>query len=304
MDSPAKPSEVYEIHFASRRLEKLTVGQQGGSEDDDYETNRVAVSSQDGTMIPLSLVRKRSVNQRRDRIPVVLAAYGAYGQSVDMSYNPAWEPLLSRGYVIAFAHIRGGGELGARWHAQGRRLLKTRGVQDYLCCARALKQYLLGGNAVRLIAKAFSAGGVAVASAVNRQPDLFDDLVLSNAFLDVYQTMRNPSLALTEHEWDEYGNPALDKAVDDTIRSYCPVQTVPAGNDSFPRTLLLATLMDEVVPYWNALIYAKALRMAATSTRDIGVIIEADVGHDLGDKLIHFSSLEVAFILSEDDRAE
>ena len=42
-------------------------------------------------------------------------AYGAYGHSLDISHAPEYEVLLAQGFVIAFAHVRGGGELGRRY---------------------------------------------------------------------------------------------------------------------------------------------------------------------------------------------
>eukprot|EP00977_Amphora_coffeiformis_P003453 scaffold638_cov168-Amphora_coffeaeformis.AAC.35 len=296
VDTPIHTAVVYEYNFVSRRLDCVTPN--ADPKDDDFEGERVAVSSHDGTMVPLSVIRRRGsiVDNNKKHIPVVLTAYGAYGRNVDLSYNPAWRPLLDRGYAIAWAHVRGGGERGTTWHTQGRREHKVNSALDYLACANALQQYLFG-RPVRLIAKAYSAGGVAVAGAVNRQPNLFDQLVLTNAFLDVCATMRNPNLPLTEHEWDEYG----DTKRDDLIRLYCPVQTA-VGVREFPRTLLLAALQDEAVPYWNALVYAKALRRSlAPGAIYINVLVEDGVGHDLGDKLLHISALEVAFILSGDN---
>ena len=315
VDTPIRPSEVYEYHFVSRRLKLVSSNDTDNvkASDDshpqpptqspprpsiqtDYEMERVVVSSQDGTLIPLSLVRRRNVPSSGQ---VLLTAYGAYGENADLSYNPVWQPLLARGYVVAWAHIRGGGELGASWHAQGRRQHKVRGIQDYLACARALRQYLLDPVPTRLIAKAFSAGGVAVASAVNCEPHLFNDVVLTNAFLDVYNTMKNPHLALTKLEWDEYGNPLQDVEMDDLIKSYCPVQTALPVTQ-VPRMLLIAAKEDEAVPYQNTLAYAKNMRQNTHPDNADGVFVwlEDGVGHDLGYKLLHISSVELAFILS------
>ena len=300
VDTPLQTAVMYEYNFESRKLRCVTPNTD--PKDDDYERKRFAVSSHDGTMIPLSVIRRRRIadNNEEKCIPVVLTAYGAYGRNVDLSYNPAWGPLLDRGYAIAWAHVRGGGERGITWHTHGRREHKINSALDYLACANALQQYLLG-SPVRLIAKAYSAGGVTVAGAVNRHPSLFNQLVLTNAFLDVHATMNNPSLPLTEHEWDEYGDP---KVVDDLIRRYCPVQTA-VGIRKFPRTLLVAALQDEVVPYWNAVVYAKALRHSlAPGANNIYVLVEDGIGHDLGNKLLHVSALETAFILSGDNEVK
>ena len=295
VDTPVYPSVVYEYNFVSRLLKQVTESYPKTPEF--LHAERIAVSSWDGACVPLTVIRKTGQTTKNTEIQAILTAYGAYGQTADFSYNPAWQPLLNRGYVIAFAHIRGGGELGQTWYAQGRSIYKTNSVKDYLACARALRQHLQS-SPVRLIAKAFSAGGVAVASAVNREPELFDDVVLTNAFLDVHATMSNAELALTEHEWDEYGNPLEDQTIAALIRSYCPVQTAE-GVKKVPRTLLISTLADEAVPYWNTMTYAEALRKnTEEGSGKVCVFVEGDVNHDLGAKLLHISCVEISFILS------
>jgi hypothetical protein len=297
VDTPIAPRAIYEYNFISRRLEKISGGQEE-IEEDKYVSMRVAVSCADGTMVPLGLVHRRQDANTLDRIPVILMAYGAYGQNLDLSFQPAYQTLLNRGYVLAFAAVRGGGELGVTWHEQGRRHQKVCGIHDYLACAEALHQNLLA-KPIRLIAKAFSAGGVVVASAVNLRPQLFDTVVLTNAFLDVYASMSNPDLALTQHEWDEYGNPLEDDQVqEEMLTMYCPVSS-GSYTHKHPRTLLIGALQDQAVPYWNALVYAQALRMGSLSN-NVSVLIEDGVGHDLGENLLHVAAVETAFILQNE----
>lgn len=47
--------------------------------------------------------------------PALVYAYGAYGQCLDTSYAPEYTILLEHGFIIGFAHVRGGGELGRRY---------------------------------------------------------------------------------------------------------------------------------------------------------------------------------------------
>jgi len=49
--------------------------------------------------------------------PALLTVYGAYGISLETGFEPERLVLLDRGWVIAFAHVRGGGELGRRCNA-------------------------------------------------------------------------------------------------------------------------------------------------------------------------------------------
>jgi protease II len=55
-------------------------------------------------------------------------SYGAYGSKQFPSFNPADLALLDRGFVLAIGHVRGGSELGAEWHAGGKKVKKVRCV--------------------------------------------------------------------------------------------------------------------------------------------------------------------------------
>lgn len=47
--------------------------------------------------------------------PILLTAYGAYGECTEADFRPERLSLLGAGWVVALAHVRGGGELGRRW---------------------------------------------------------------------------------------------------------------------------------------------------------------------------------------------
>ena len=225
--------------------------------------------------------------------------YGAYGESVNMGYEPCLAPLLERGYVLAFAHTRGGGELGKAWYHAGRREHKINVIEDFEACAEYSKARWRG----KLTAKGFSAAGVMIGAAVNRRPELFDSLVLTNPFLDVYATMTNPNLYLTAHEWDEYGNPLEDPHMDQILQSYCPIFNVASNTDDYPRCLLIGALDDENVPFWNPTIFVQKVRerMTKQGRSKICLHIEEKGGHHLGRQRLQISSMELAFILDDAD---
>jgi len=281
-------------------FESMTLMQQDASNPNTAEHHPIqeryfAISS-DSTQVPISVVYvpDESLNSRRGREerPVVLVGYGAYGEAMNLGYDPSWAPLLSRGFVLAFAHTRGGGDLGKEWYHSGRGRNKVNAIDDYQASALSLKERW-GGP---LIAKAFSAGGVVVGATINRQPELFDGAVFTNAFLDVYATLMNSRLFLTSHEWDEYGNPVEDEEIRRLIESYCPVRNILSRTDNYPATLLIGALKDENVPYWNSAIYADILRSRGGASR-VHLFLEDSPHHHFGGRRLQISAIENAFII-------
>ena len=46
-----------------------------------------------------------------------------------MAYQPEKQPLLDRGWVLVYCHIRGGGELGRKWYYDGMGENKSNGFK-------------------------------------------------------------------------------------------------------------------------------------------------------------------------------
>ena len=275
--SPILPDVTYEYHMAARRLEELHRETLPGRPPLDparrYECRRVLVPSSSGdgegetatattTTIPLTLAHRRDVQpaqQGQGHHPVLLLGYGAYGICLSTGFHPELLPLLERGWVLAFAHVRGGGEKGRAWHAQGKGTHKLNSLRDYLCCADWLvaEGWTRPG---RFAGHGASAGALVVAGAAHRRPELFGSLVLKVPFLDLHRTMTDPTLPLTVHEYDEWGDLRQDPAVAARLAALSPYDTLPAEARAFPPTLLLASLADDRVKGWEAAKYAAKAR--------------------------------------------
>ena len=67
-----------------------------------------------------------------------LWGYGSYGLNFPIRFDPARLALLDRGFVFAAAHIRGGAELGKRWHEDGRMARKMNTFTDFIAAAEHL----------------------------------------------------------------------------------------------------------------------------------------------------------------------
>src|SRR5213076_2126384 len=103
--------------------------------------------------------------------PMVLTGYGAYGMPYPVTFSSNRLSLLERGVAVAVAHVRGGGELGKRWHDDGRLLRKRNTFTDFIACAELLVRQ--GSTAHdRLVIEGGSAGGLLLGAVLNMRPDL------------------------------------------------------------------------------------------------------------------------------------
>ena len=318
LENPFTPPTTYELDFSSLKLQPVNGGV---SDESNFKQERIFVNSSDGTRVPMSIfyqscgnvpIREeeedasswwdfngstgdRTLNEKHEETrPVLLIGYGSYGEAVSFGYDPSLVPLLEHGYVLAFAHTRGGGELGRTWYHAGRLHSKPKAIEDFLACA----EHLTNRFRTNVSARGFSAAGIVLGAAVNQRPHLFKSLVMVNSFLDLCVTMGNPNLFLTAHEWEEFGNPEDDEQISGLIRSYCPVRNVASNTDSYPRCLLIGTLDDENVPWWNGTIFAKKVRDGMSRKDNVLLHIEEKGGHHLGPKRLEIAALEVAFLLN------
>ncbi len=61
-------------------------------------------------------------------------------------------------------------------------------------------------------------------------------------FLGVLSAMRDSSLPLTVHEFDEWGDPSSSAEAEAVIRSYCPYENV--REQEYPALLVTASVND------------------------------------------------------------
>lgn len=73
--------------------------------------------------------------------------------------------------------FRGGGGYGKKWHHDGRRTRKHNSINDYISCAKfMIEKDIVHEN--KLAGWGYSAGGLLVAAAINRSPELFRAAIL------------------------------------------------------------------------------------------------------------------------------
>jgi len=240
-----------------------------------YETTRRWATADDGTRVPVSLVRPRAPSPPGGA-PLLLYGYGAYEISIDPMFSASRLSLLERGVSYAIAHVRGGGELGRRWYEDGKLDRKQHTFTDFVAAARAL---VAEGDAApdRIVARGGSAGGLLMGAALNLAPDRWRAVVAEVPFVDVLTTIQDPSLPLTITEWEEWGNPIVDQHLYDYIRGYSPYDNVAPL--PYPTVLATAGINDPRVQYWEPAKWVQKLRAETTGDAPILLKVELGAGH-------------------------
>jgi oligopeptidase B len=263
----------------------------GGYNRDDYATERVWATSQDGVRVPISLVYHREM--KREAAPLLLYGYGAYEASSDPMFDSNRLSLLDRGFVYAIAHVRGGGELGREWYENGRLLNKRNTFEDFISCA---EQLVADGYTApdRIAIRGRSAGGLLIGAVLNMRPDLFACAVAQVPFVDALTTMLDDKLPLTVNEYDEWGDP---RQVDyyRYIKSYSPYDNVHEAE--YPSLLVMGGLNDPRVSYWEPAKWVAKLRTKDRSGRPILLKTEMGSGH-MGPSGRYESWREEAFVMA------
>ncbi|HXO97952.1 MAG TPA: S9 family peptidase, partial [Chthoniobacterales bacterium] len=218
----------------------------GGFNRDNYAEEQIYAKADDGVEIPISLFYRKGF-RRNGSAPIILHGYGAYGLSEEAEFSSARLSLVDRGIVFAIAHIRGGGELGRTWYEDGKLLKKKNTFTDFIRCAEYLLEQKYGSPHALAI-DGGSAGGLLMGSVMNMRRDLFTTVIAAVPFVDILNTMSDPSLPLTVTEYEEWGNPA-ERPYYDYIRSYSPYDNVE--DRPYPNLLVTAGLNDPRVSYWE-----------------------------------------------------
>jgi oligopeptidase B len=274
-ESFVTPDSVYDYDMAARErtlLKRFEV--LGGYDPAKYRTDLTYATAPDGTRIPVSLVYRED-RRRRGARPMLLSGYGAYGYPEMVTFSSVRLSLLDRGVTFALAHVRGGGEMGKRWHDEGRMMAKRNTFSDFIACA----EHLIAEKRPapdRLVVEGGSAGGLLMGVIANMRPELFRAVVSEVPFVDVVNTMLDDTLPLTTGEYEEWGNPKEPEAYRYMV-SYSPYDNVTA--QAYPAMLVETSLNDSQVMYWEPAKYVAKLRATKTDDNPLLLRINMEAGH-------------------------
>ncbi|MEQ5753765.1 MULTISPECIES: S9 family peptidase [unclassified Providencia] len=293
--SMTTPSSVYEINMLTQEKQLLKQEEVKDFNKQNYQSERIWVTAQDGVKVPVSLVYRKDLFKHGQN-PLLVYGYGAYGYGIDPSFSSSRLSLLDRGFVYAIAHIRGGGDLGKNWYIQGKTIHKMNTFTDFIDATKGLLSEGYG-KAGHVYAMGGSAGGLLMGAVVNMAPDLYEGVVSAVPFVDVVTTMLDPSIPLTTGEYDEWGNPENEEDYW-RIKAYSPYDNIKAQH--YPHILVTTGLHDSQVQYWEPAKWVAKLRDIKQGNSLLLLETNMNAGH--GGKSGRFNALddiaqEYSFIL-------
>jgi oligopeptidase B len=296
--SLVSPTSVYEYNVLTHQstlLKELEVP--GGFDRSLYRSERLFATAPDGTKIPVSIVYRKD-KKGEGANPLYIYGYGSYGYALPVGFNSNRLSLLDRGFVLAYAHIRGGGDMGKPWHDAGRLMNKMNTFTDFI----AITEYLTAhgyGDPLRVAMEGGSAGGLLMGAVANLRPDLYRAVLSHVPFVDVMNTMLDPTLPLTIAEYEEWGDPNQPEAFAYMLQ-YSPYDNL--GRKEYPAMLVKTSLNDSQVMYWEPAKYVAKLRTLKVDDRSLLLETNMSAGHGGASGRYDYLkeiALDYAFLLQE-----
>jgi oligopeptidase B len=275
-ESMITPDSVYDYHIAKQKLDlRKTRSIPSGYDKNLYSTERIMAQARDGVEVPITLVYKKGFKKDGTQ-PLYLYGYGGYAIGLEPDFSTARLSLLDRGFAYAYAHVRGGDELGFQWYLDGKLDKRTNTFNDFVDVAKHLikENYVAEGN---ISIEGGSAGGELMGAAVNQAPELWRSVNLAVPFVDVLNTLLDETLPLTPPEWAEWGNPITSKTVYEYIQSYSPYDNIQAKE--YPPMLVIGGLNDPRVTYWEPAKWTAKMRATKTDNNLLVMRMNMGAGH-------------------------
>ncbi len=300
-ESLITPSSVYEYDIASRASTLLKQKEiPGGFDRALYASERIQAMAPDGVKVPISLVYRRDKfnDSKPAKNPLYVYGYGSYGYALPLGFSSNRLSLLDRGMVMAYAHIRGGGDLGKPWHDAGKMLSKRNTFTDFIACVEHLTAAGYG-DPHRVAIEGGSAGGLLMGAVTNLAPEKVRAVLSHVPFVDVMNTMLDASLPLTVPEYEEWGDPNQEEYFRYML-SYSPYDNLRAAG--YPAMLVKTSLHDSQVMYWEPAKYVAKLRTLNRGNQPLLLVTNMQAGHGGASGRYDYLkeiALDYAFILRE-----
>lgn len=268
-----RPPAIFSYNFTSGKTEilfepsyKADLGA--------YETRQIFYPSLDGTKIPLFLCYKKGTAFNAKNI-VYLYGYGGFGVPITPAFSPKILSWIEMGGVYAIANLRGGGEYGESWHAQGKKEKKQNVFDDFF----AAMQWLVKENITvpsKIAIGGRSNGGLLIGACLTQRPELFGAAAPAVGVMDM---LRYQQFTIGRAWVPEYGSSENPEDFTNLLR-YSPLHNTKKTN--YPPTLVITGDHDDRVVPLHSYKFAAALQKAQSGPAPILIRIDTSSGHGIG----------------------
>jgi prolyl oligopeptidase len=245
----------------------------------DTEVVREFAKSKDGTSVPINIMRRKGTVLNGQN-PALLNGYGGYGISETPRFLGATvRTWLDAGGVYVIANLRGGGEFGESWHAQGALTHKQNVFDDFIAAAEHLiaenyttrdKLAILGG----------SNGGLLMGAVMTQRPELFHAVVSLVGIYDMLRVELGSNGAFNVTEFGTVKDPDEFKA----MYAYSPYHHVKDGTN-YPAVFMQTGATDGRVDPMHSRKMIARLQAATASGKPVFLSINSHAGHGIGSAL-------------------
>jgi len=247
---------------------------------DGFEVVREFATSKDGTKVPVNIIRRKGLALDGSH-PCVVTAYGGYGVNIEPAFNAADFVLAERGFVLAEANVRGGGEYGDGWHRGGNLTNKQNVFDDFAAVVEHLQRRGYTTPA-RTAIEGGSNGGLLMGALLTQRPELVKAVV---SHVGIYDMLRVELSANGAFNIPEFGTVA-DESQFRALRAYSPYHNVKEGGGrdgaAYPSVLFLTGANDPRVDPMQSRKMTARLQAAGADTL---LRTSANSGHGLGTSL-------------------
>lgn len=243
---------------------------------DDYISEQVFFTSNDGTKIPMMISYKKGI-KLDGKNPTILYSYGGFNISLQPSFSVVHAVWMENGGIYAVPNIRGGGEYGKEWHDAGTKMQKKNVFEDFIAAGEYLKNKgYTTTDYMAILGR--SNGGLLVGATMTMKPDFARVAFPGVGVLDMLRY--NKFTAGAGWSYD-YGTAEDSKEMFEYLKSYSPVHNVKKET-CYPSTMIITSDHDDRVVPAHSFKFGAELQEKQACNKPILVRIEMNAGHGAG----------------------
>ena len=242
----------------------------------DYQTEQVFYTSDDGTRIPMIITYAKDV-VLDGSAPTILYGYGGFDISIRPRFSNTVAAWLEIGGMYAVPNIRGGGEYGKNWHRAGTKTQKQNVFDDFIAAA----EFLIAEGYTskeKLAVSGRSNGGLLVGAVTTQRPDLFQVSLPGVGVLDM---LRYHNFTAGAGWAYDYGTADESEEMFQYLLGYSPLHNTEPGT-AYPATLITTAERDDRVVPAHSYKFAAQMQYDQVGAAPILIRIDSNAGHGAG----------------------